>query len=751
MRKGSPLLMKILSCFILLFALIPLGSSLYASGGNGQEPDLIHKMMLLVFQLAIIIFAAKIGGLIFKKLKLPELLGELMTGSIIGPYLLGGISLPGFPRGIFPHHLDFPVSPELYAFTTVASIILLFLVGLETDLETFLKFSIAGSTVGIGGVVISFLFGNFTMVWFSPSILGVQYHFADPVPLFMGVICTATSVGITARILSEKRKMDSIEGVTILSGAVIDDVLGIIILAIVLGISKSGRLEWVNVAMISAKAFGVWLGFTTLGIIFANHIGRFLKLFKDKQMISVMGLAMALLLAGIFEQAGLAMIIGAYIMGLSLSKTDLSLLIQENLSVLNKFLVPIFFCVMGMLIDFHEMFSVKAISMGLIYTFFAVIGKIAGCSIPSLFLNFNVRGAVRVGVGMIPRGEVALIIAGIGLSAGILPHDIFSISIIMTFLTTVVTPPIFSKILDSDKSVLRKERKIKKSSQSIVYNMPNLESAELILAKVILEFEQDGFYVHKYHIAGGVYQIMKDETIITMHYDPKTITFDCQANDVTFIHTVFYEVIADLERLMKNLQQVTHKEKVGKKIFQSTRRNLIPIQTKFPALLDSQSVTLNLKGTTKPEIISEMVHLLARSGKIKKHDIEKIIQEILNRESTMSTGMQSGIALPHSRSSFVDEMMCAVGINKEGVEFKSLDKQPTKIFILTLAPKESTESYLKFLAEVSRFLLDREIYEMIISAQSDAKLYEIFTTVRKNYNELLELEKAEFEKAESKK
>lgn len=729
-------------CFVLLLTFLsPVTFVLFGSDGTSNEPDLIHKMMLLVIQLAIIIFAAKAGGTVFKKFKLPELLGELMTGAIIGPYLLGGVALPGFPQGVFPHHIGFPVSPELYAFTTVASIILLFLVGLETDLETFLKFSIAGSTVGIGGVLISFIFGNLTMVLFAPLVLGVHYQITDPVPLLMGVICTATSVGITARILSEKRKMDSIEGVTILSGAVIDDVLGIIILAIVLGISRSGQFQWENVAWISAKALGVWLGFTSLGIIFSRQISHFLKLFKDKQTISVMGLAMALLLAGVFEQGGLAMIIGAYIMGLSLSKTDLALLIQENLSVLNKFLVPIFFCVMGMLIDFQEMFSLKAVILGLIYTVFSVAGKIIGCSLPSLFLNFNMRGALRVGVGMIPRGEVALIIAGIGLSSGILPHDIFSISIIMTFLTTVVTPPIFAKMLESDHPVLKKKVSIKKRQKRIVYNMPNLESSELILTKVILEFEQDGYYVHKYNIADGVYQIMKDEVIITMHYEVDKILFHCQADDETFIHTVFYEVIADLELLMKNLQQVTHKEKVGKKIFATTRRNPIPIQTKLPALLSAQSVTTDLKGETKHEIITEMVQLLARSGKIKHEHIETITGEIVNRESTMSTGMQHGIALPHSRSECVGEMMCAVGIKKEGINFQSLDKNPAKIFVLTLTPKDTTESYLKFLAEVSRFLLDQEIYEMILNAESDIKLYEIFTTVRKNYDQLLKEER----------
>jgi Kef-type K+ transport system membrane component KefB len=201
-----------------------------ADPGPGME----GAMMRLVLQLAVILIAAQLVGLFFKRLlRLPGVLGELIAGMIIGPYALGRLPIPGFGP-LFPA-VDTPVavSVPLYGLATIASILLLFLSGLETDLALFLRYSVVGTAVGIGGVVFSFFLGAQCGVWF-----GLANSIMDPVALFLGAISTATSVGITARILSERKKTDSPEGVTILAGAVFDDVLGVVILAIVVGLSK---------------------------------------------------------------------------------------------------------------------------------------------------------------------------------------------------------------------------------------------------------------------------------------------------------------------------------------------------------------------------------------------------------------------------------------------------------------------------------------------------------------------------------
>ncbi|MBT7171750.1 MAG: cation:proton antiporter, partial [Phycisphaerales bacterium] len=295
--------------------------------GDAKAPgeiDMIHRMMMLSIQFGAIIFAAKFFNMLFERFKMPGVLGELCAGMVIGPFALGQVALPGFAGGLFaPFSAVQAVSPELTGIATIASIVLLFDVGLETDLKLLIRYSFAGSLVGIGGVVASFALGMAAMWLFSESMLNEQVGFFHYKCLFMGVVSTATSVGITARILSEKRKLDSPEGVTILSAAVIDDVIGIIMLAIVAGIAQSQQaaeatggstaVNWGHIGTIGAKAVGVWLVATVIGIAASRKISVLLKYFGERTSIAVMAFGMALILAGLFEEAGLAMIIGGQV------------------------------------------------------------------------------------------------------------------------------------------------------------------------------------------------------------------------------------------------------------------------------------------------------------------------------------------------------------------------------------------------------------------------------------------------------
>ena len=237
--------------------------------------DMSALMQNLMIQVAIILLVSRAGGAMVHRLfKLPAVLGELAAGMLIGPYALGGMNLPWVGIIFPPHHGSLiPVSPELYGMATLASLLLLFLSGLETDLTTFLRYSVVGTAVGIGGVVFSFALGDLCAVMF-----GLADSFMNPTALFLGTVSTATSVGITARILTEKRKTNSPEGVTILAGAVLDDVLGIIVLAIVVAMTKvTGKqdsVHWKEILFLAAKTFGIWILCTVIGIVSARRMAR---------------------------------------------------------------------------------------------------------------------------------------------------------------------------------------------------------------------------------------------------------------------------------------------------------------------------------------------------------------------------------------------------------------------------------------------------------------------------------------------
>lgn len=703
---------KIVLIFVLLAG--------FSAALTAQEagPDLTELMTDLVLQIGIIMFAARAGGMLMKKLRMPQVLGELLAGILIGPYLLGSIALPGFPGGIFPVAGGaVPISPELYGIATVASIILLFISGLETDLSLFLRFSVAGAVVGIGGVIASFGLG----AGIGSIMLGTS--FMDPRNLFLGVMSTATSVGITARILSDKRRMDSPEGVTILAAAVIDDVLGIILLAVVLGIvavsgTSHARLPWANIAAIAAKAFGVWLGFTALGLVFARRIGAFLKTFRSVTTFSVLSLGLALILAGIFEKTGLAMIIGAYVMGLSLSKTDISYVIQEHLHPVYEFFVPVFFTVMGMLVNLGEMLAPSTLVFGLVFTVTAIIAKAVGCGVPSMFLNFNRLGALRIGVGMIPRGEVALIIAGIGISGGFLSAELFGVSIMMTLVSTIVAPPLLSGLLSRPERGTRVEMK-GADTVTTEYRFESEELTDLVGRKVVDELEREGFYMHRMDVdVSQIYHVRKEEISFSIVWDETCLAFESAREDVAFVKTLMYEMLLNIHDMVEKLSSVSKPPERIEAADEEGARTSFDIA----GVLDPHCVVLHLRGVTKEEIITELVDVLAEEGKLL--DRTAALEAVFERERTMSTGMQDGIALPHGKTDGVDSIQVAIGLKPEGLEFQSLDGKPSRIFILVVSPKRTTGPHIQFLATISAILKSPEAREQILLSTSRRELWE---------------------------
>lgn len=708
----------ILIHLVLLFPVLIMASTdPYASGITDQ-------MTNLVIQLGVILFAARMGGLLFKKLKMPSVLGELVVGIIIGPFLLGGVPLPGFERGLFPlmatESSSISVSPELYGIATLASIILLFSAGLETNLDMFLRFSMAGSVIGFSGVIVSFLLGATTGMFF------LDLPFADPRCLFLGIMATPTSVGITARILSDRKKLDSPEGVTILSAAVIDDILGIILLAVVLGFStvvKSGQSSvegWSNVGIIAGKAVGVWFVFTFLGLVFSQKISAFLKSFKNVTVFSVLGFGFALLLAGIFEKAGLAMIIGAYVMGLSLSKTDISMAIQENLNSLHAFLVPVFFTVMGMLVDVKVLLSGEILLFGFIYTILAFIAKIIGSGTPALFLNFNRVGALRTGLGMVFRGEVVLIMAGIGLSYGVLDHSTFGIAIMMIFATTIFGPPLLNAALSIKAQGTRKKVVIYETVTTR-FDFPTKEFTDLVETKIMQNLRKEGFFLHKISAESKSFHCQKELTVIMFHVLPQHITFETSKNDVAFIKTIVYETLLNLHITIDKVRDLAKPESLKKDII---AENGSKYKFDIRKVLDPASIVMELKAENKYDSIKELVDVLAWNGKIK--DKENVLEAVWERESTMSTGMQYGVAIPHSRTDAVNRITVAIGFKHSGIDFQALDGLPSRVIILLLSPLDEVSPHIQFLSAISTYLNTQENVNRLLRCENIEAIYSYF-------------------------
>ena len=729
-----------------------------------------EEMMFLVLQIGIIIFAAKVGGAIASMMKLPSILGELAAGIVIGPWALGGIGFcPDMFNGLFKdglfhgaalremaahgHTFD-ATSPALYGIATLASIILLFLSGLETNLKMFLKYSFVGSMVGVGGVLVSFAFGDLCAVWLLPQFfetfadlksMPLAQAITQAAPLYMGIMSTATSVGITARILSEKKKMDSEEGTTIMAGAVIDDVLGLIVLAIGNGIiaanvgakaaaegAAAGGMDWGNIGLVALKAFGVWLGATAIGVLAARYIAKFLKrCFKSPVVIATMAFGLALVLAGFFEMMGLAMIIGAYVMGLALSRTDLKHPITEMLTPVYTFLVPVFFCAMGMMVDMSALCSKPVLIFGGIYTALAVLAKVLGCMIPSICCGFNFLGGLRIGAGMVPRGEVALIIAGIGLSAGYLAQEIFGIGLLLTLVTTVVAPPALVGLFAPKAKGVRHPKPSKDGSREVMFALANDDMAELVMAKILMEFRNEGFFVTCLSQEDQIWEIALDDIELSIRRHGHKIRFTCTPAEEAIVMTAWMEVASQMNDLARAIAKPIRKEDIEQMITntEAAKRG----HEGVGRYLQGFVMLPGFKAASKQEAVEKMVAEIAKASPHHVTDAAAAVAAVLRREESMPTGLDHGIAVPPGRDASVRGIAGAVAIvDNSGTaggcipDYETIDKSQVQIIVLTLANDQAQTPYLQLMSFISRALRADNGAERLAACKSPDEMRRFF-------------------------
>jgi Kef-type K+ transport system membrane component KefB/mannitol/fructose-specific phosphotransferase system IIA component (Ntr-type) len=677
-----------------------------------MEAHASHDLIKLVIQLGTILIAARIGRMLALKIKLPGAIGELLMGVAIGPLILGGHA----------------ISSELEGICALAAILLLFGVGLETEIALLLRYSVAGALAGLGGVVIAYLAGAGAVVFFAGNVLGGDVGWMSPPALMMGVIATATSVGITARILSDLKRLDSPEGVTTLAAAVIDDVLGIVMLAVVMGLvsaSDQGSVDWGSVGMIALKAISIWLAATAIGILASRRLSALLKWFKHRTAIAISAFALALILGGLFEKSGLAMIIGAYVMGLSLSQADVRHVVREKLDPVHQFLVPVFFCVMGMRIDLSSLTSGAVLGFGLIYALACMAGKVFGAGGPALLAGFNQLGALRIGVGMAPRCEVALTIAGIALAAGLVEAPMFAAVVIMVLVNTLIAGPTLQMLYRRGGAGLRNPDPGDDEHRECTFDFPNRAITRGVLEDLQVQFNDEGFYVHCLSHHDRLYQALKGDIAIDFSGAGSQIHIRCKASHLALANALMNEALADLERTIRELKPMD-----ARAVRQVVTSEAVPSSghATFTESLHPERIVASLLGDEKHAVINELLDVAARSGLVA--DIESAREAVFDREASMPTGLEQGIAMPHARTDAVGDLVCIFGVHRSGVDFGAFDGEPSQLVALVLAPPNKP-GYVQFIAGLTQTLqvVDRKrlfansgaegVYAVICNARSE--------------------------------
>ncbi len=368
-----------------------------------------------LLSLFVILLAAKIGDEIFKRLGQPTLIGEILAGVVVGPAVLGLVE----------------PSDVIDVFAELGVVFILFWVGLETRIHELLGVGRSAALVGVLGVIVPFAGGY--------AIAAARGEDAAT-SLFFAAALVATSVGITSAVLIGIGALETRSGRTILGAAVVDDILAMLVVAVASAIAVGGSASVTELVVVAAMALAFVAFFALGGTRLMRRYPGVLKAPRFSESPLLPAVILCLGLAAIAAEIGLAAIIGAFLAGMMVAETKEQHPIEEEVAPLYAFFAPFFFASIGLQLDLDSYTRVTVIGVITIVTVVAVVTKVVGAYIGARGLGRS--EALFVAVGMVPRGEVGIIVAGIGIDAGALEQEAFAIIVGMAVLTTVVVPPV---------------------------------------------------------------------------------------------------------------------------------------------------------------------------------------------------------------------------------------------------------------------------------------------------------------------
>ena len=386
-----------------------------------EEEALIHVLI----SLAVLLFAAKIFAEIFNKLRLPVVLGELTAGIIIGPFAIGSIPIfDGKPLVI--------LNETVLQIGEIAGIVILFIAGLEITPREFLRGGAASFTIGACGVIVPFFLGYYIFTIYG--LQGLQ-------SILVATALTATSVAITVSVLTELGKMQTKEAKIILGAAIVDDILAIAVLSVVVTMVQTGNMapNIIDILFLILKILGIFAALLIGAVIIIPRLLHAERLWKARGSIEGIVTASFFGASAIAAAVGLSPIVGAFSVGMAVASTKIIKRVEEYVDKLEIIFAPLFFAIIGAQVNLTGV-NLDVLYLSGIIIIVAIVSKLAGCGLPALMFLRNKSKAMKVGIGMISRGEVGLIVAGIGVTTGVLSSNIYTTVIIMVAVTTLVTP-----------------------------------------------------------------------------------------------------------------------------------------------------------------------------------------------------------------------------------------------------------------------------------------------------------------------
>jgi len=385
------------------------------------ESAFLHVMI----SLGILLFAAKLMAELFHKIKLPIVLGELLAGIIVGPFALGALPLiNGEPLVV--------LDETVLHVGEISAVVILFIAGLEITPREFLRGGVAAFTIGSLGVIVPFFVGYYVFAAFGIEALQ---------SILIATALTATSIAISIQVLTELGKMQSKEARLILGAAIVDDILAIAALSVVVTMVQTGNTEpaILDITLLIMQVLGTFAAILIVSVLVIPRVLHTERLWKSKGSLEGIVTATFFAAAGVAAILGLSPIVGAFAIGMAVASTRIIKQVHEYVDKLQIIFAPLFFAIIGAQVDLRGV-NLEVLFIAGIMIAIAVLTKLIGTGLPSIIFLKNRPKAMRVGIGMVSRGEVGLIIAGVGVSSGALSNDIYTAVIIMVAATTIITP-----------------------------------------------------------------------------------------------------------------------------------------------------------------------------------------------------------------------------------------------------------------------------------------------------------------------
>jgi Kef-type K+ transport system membrane component KefB len=395
-------------------------------------------VLTAIVTICILVFSAKVLGELFARHRIPSVLGELTAGILLGPYAFGALlNIGGTPL--------IQINDIVKAFGEIGGILILFIAGLEMTFTDFRKVGVASFVVGTLGVVVPFVMGYGFCVLIGLSVIA---------SLVIAASLVATSISITSLVLVELKQMRRVESKMMVSAAVVDDVLGLAILGVIVSfISTSATINPLNVLILIGTSLALWLGMTIFASLILPRIINYISRGNSEATIEATATASCFGASALAAAIGLSPIVGAFAAGMAVASANTVEQIRDYAKKLSIVFSPIFFALAGAAFNIRSFFSLD----WHFYLFFAaliilaIVSKMVGCGLPAgFFLKSRAKG-VKVGIGMISRGEVGLIVAGVAIASGAISQSIYSAILAMIMVTTIITPILLQKVVEKEE------------------------------------------------------------------------------------------------------------------------------------------------------------------------------------------------------------------------------------------------------------------------------------------------------------